>query len=126
MVDHAGKPGRQVPRIERRCRRQGHAQAGGRNRAGQEGAREENAVKIICVLAAAGLCLAAVRGDEAMYVGGTITSVQEKTEGRFGLENEQAARFVSKKGQFSILYTSITSLEYGQKAGRRVGVALVV
>ena len=71
-------------------------------------------------------CPAAVRGDEAMYVGGTLAAVPEKTEGRLLLDNDQAARFVFKKGEVSIPYGKITSLEYGQKTGRRVGVALVV
>ncbi len=69
---------------------------------------------------------AAVRGDEAMYVGGTITSVPEKTEGRLDLADETDARFTSKKGAFAFAFADIGSLEYGQKAGRRVGVALAV
>jgi hypothetical protein len=74
-----------------------------------------------------GACaLAAVRGDEAMYVGGTITSVPEKTEGRLDLSGESALNFTSKKGTISIPYGKIESIEYGQKAGRRVGVALAI
>lgn len=69
---------------------------------------------------------AAVRGDEAMYVGGTMTNVPDKTEGRLDLTDEKAAKFTSKKGSFSFAFTQITSIEYGQKAGRRVGVALAV
>lgn len=70
--------------------------------------------------------LAAVRGEEAMYVGGTITAVPEKSEGRLDLSGEKEARFNAKKGSFAFGYANITSLEYGQKAGRRVGVALAV
>lgn len=69
---------------------------------------------------------AAVRGDEAMYVGGTIASIPEKTEGRLDVSKDRAAEFTCKKGSFSIPYDKINSLEYGQKAGRRVGVALAV
>lgn len=69
---------------------------------------------------------AAVRGDEVMYVGGTMTGVPDKTEGRLDLTDQKAAKFTSKKGDFSFDYKRITSLEYGQKAGRRVGVALAV
>jgi len=69
---------------------------------------------------------AAVRGDEAMYVGGTITSIPEKTEGRLLLDDSAALKFTSKKGDLSITYTKVSSIEYGQKAGRRVGVALAV
>jgi hypothetical protein len=69
---------------------------------------------------------AAVRGDEVMYVGGTITDIPDRTEGRLDLSSTTEAVFGSRKGSFTLAYAKITSLEYGQKAGRRVGVALVV
>ncbi|MFN0168653.1 MAG: hypothetical protein ACKV22_19690 [Bryobacteraceae bacterium] len=77
------------------------------------------------------LCLifpvnAAVRGDEAMYVGGSIALLPDKTEGHLDLSDESAATFSAKKHKFVIPYKTVTSLEYGQKAGRRVGVALAV
>jgi hypothetical protein len=61
-----------------------------------------------------------------MYVGGTL-SVAEKAEGILEVKSEDAVRFIPKSGQpVAIPYSSITSLEYGQKAGRRVGVAIMV
>lgn len=69
---------------------------------------------------------AAVRGREVMYVGGTITTIPEATEGELDTKNERELIFSSPKGSFSIPYSQITSLEYGQKAGRRVGVAIVI
>lgn len=69
---------------------------------------------------------AAVRGDEVLYVGGTFTEIPDRTEGRLDLSSAQEATFHSKKGGFQLAYAKITSLEYGQKAGRRLGVALVV
>jgi hypothetical protein len=69
---------------------------------------------------------AAVRGDDVLYVGGTITAVPEKTEGRLDTSDTTMATFSAKKGSFRIPYDKITGLEYGQKAGRRVGVALAV
>jgi hypothetical protein len=72
------------------------------------------------------LTQAAVRGDDVLYVGGTITSVPEKTEGRLDTSDATTAKFAAKKGHFEIPYAKITGLEYGQKAGRRVGVALAV
>jgi hypothetical protein len=68
----------------------------------------------------------AVRGSEVMYVGGTLSNIPEKTEGKLELESDTAARFIFRKSDVSIPYRQITSLEYGQKAGRRVGVALAV
>jgi len=69
---------------------------------------------------------AAVRGDEVMYVGGTFSQIPDKTEGKLDLTPSTAAVFTSKASEIKIPFKSITSLEYGQKAGRRVGVALVV
>lgn len=88
--------------------------------------------KLTALLLLASLCsqpalLAAVRGKDAMYVGGTMASIPEKTKGKFSLE-EAAFSFSDKKGMHRILiaFDKIESLEYGQKAGRRVGVALAV
>jgi hypothetical protein len=61
-----------------------------------------------------------------MYVGGTIKSVPEATKGTLDTDNDQVLVFASPSGSFEIPYDRITSLEYGQKAGRRVGVALVI
>lgn len=69
---------------------------------------------------------AAVRGDEVRYVGGSITTVPENTEGRLDTSGRAEAKFTAKKGSFQIPYEKITRLEYGQKAGRRVGVAVAV
>ncbi|MBI4466574.1 MAG: hypothetical protein HY656_03995 [Acidobacteria bacterium] len=69
---------------------------------------------------------AAVRGKEVMYVGGTITTVPEATEGLLDYQDENVLRFTSPKGSFEIPYDRVTSLEYGQKAGRRLGVALAI
>ena len=56
------------------------------------------------VLVSLPVCAAAVRGNEAMYVGGTLAGVSEKTEGRLDLSGEQAAKFVWNKGSSSIQY----------------------
>ena len=48
--------------------------------------------------------LAAVRGKEVMYVGGTIKSVPEATVGELDTQSEQALNFNSPKGSFSIPY----------------------
>jgi hypothetical protein len=80
---------------------------------------------VLALLSAVGLA-AAVRGDDVMYVGGTMKAVPEKTEGHLDTTDTTVARFTAKHGSFVIPYAGITSLEYGQKAGRRLGVALVV
>jgi hypothetical protein len=70
----------------------------------------------------------AVGGDKAMYVGGTAP-VPEKSEGPMSTAAEDKLTFTPKqKGATPLVipYASITSLEYGQKAGRRVAVAVLV
>jgi len=69
---------------------------------------------------------AAVRGDDVMYVGGTFATIAEKTEGRLDSSKQSHLVFNAKGGSISIPYKGINSIEYGQKAGRRVGVALAV
>ena len=69
--------------------------------------------------------LAQSQGGKVTYVGGTLP-VAEKTEGKFFVEAGESARFAHKGGEVRIPYTSIESIEYGQKVGRRVGVAIVV
>ena len=86
---------------------------------------------VVATLAAALVTLTVVVGavdkDKAMYVGGTVPGVQEKAEGRLNTQND--AEFVfnaGNKGSVSIPYDTVTSLEYGQKAGRRVAVGILV
>lgn len=68
----------------------------------------------------------AVDGKKAAYIGGTITTVKEKAEGPLITNDETALTFTSKHGDIEIPYASIESLEYGQKAGRRVAVAVFI
>jgi hypothetical protein len=69
----------------------------------------------------------AVDGDKAAYMGGTLSDIKEKSEGVFSTANATRAVFTVKKATpVEIPYASIESLEYGQKAGRRVAVAVLV
>ncbi|HEX9639058.1 MAG TPA: hypothetical protein VGB99_16115 [Acidobacteriota bacterium] len=71
----------------------------------------------------------AVDKDKAMYVGGTISVLEEKSEGTISTRDEEALLFTPKKKdrtEWRVKYDSITSLEYGQKAGRRVAVGILV
>lgn len=61
-----------------------------------------------------------------MYVGGTIPNLPEATEGVLDTSDSKILKFTSNKGNFEIPYEGITSIEYGQKAGRRLGVAVVI
>jgi len=84
------------------------------------------AIILIMVVCFEAPMMAAVTGKEVMYVGGTIKGLPEATEGSVNTTDEDKFIFNSDKGSFDIPYKSITSLEYGQKAGRRVGVAIVI
>ena len=70
--------------------------------------------------------LLAVGADKAMYVGGTISGVKEKAEGKLSTASESDLVFNSIDGSVSIPYAKVTALEYGQKAGRRVAMAVLV
>lgn len=69
----------------------------------------------------------AVGKDKAMYVGGTLAGVQEKAEGKINTTSDVVFGFeAGKRGSVSIPYASVSELEYGQKAGRRVAVGILV
>lgn len=68
----------------------------------------------------------AVRGDDVRYVGGTIVDIPQDTEGSLLINPEKGLLFECKKGSFEIPFDIVSSLEYGQKAGRRIGVAIMV
>lgn len=69
---------------------------------------------------------AGLASNKAAYVGGTITNIKAGAEGTLDVSGPEKAVFKSKDGLLEIPYKSIESLEYGQKAGRRVGVAVEV
>jgi len=85
-------------------------------------------VAVVLILAFFWLPLAeaSVKSGEAMYVGGTIAGLPEATMGKLETKSDKVLVFESPKGRFEIPYENVTSLEYGQKAGRRVGVAIVI
>jgi hypothetical protein len=71
--------------------------------------------------------LFAVGAKKAQYVGGTIVGLKEKAEGTLDTSTLEAVVFTAKnQPALTIPYARITELEYGQKAGRRVGVAILV
>lgn len=81
------------------------------------------AALVIAATAAVG----AVDKDKAAYVGGTLTMIQEKAETKLDTRSDTDFIFdAGSKGRVAIPYTKIEDIEYGQKAGRRVGVAILV
>ncbi len=72
------------------------------------------------------VCWAGLGSDKTMYVGGTVNTIKEGTEGKSSAKDDKSFVFQYKGGQLAIPYDRVDSLEYGQKAGRRVGVAVAV
>ena len=85
------------------------------------------AVVAIAVALGGPATLLAVDKDKAVYMGGTPSGLQEKAEGRVDTRSDAEFSFeAGKKGSVSIPYASVTELEYGQKAGRRVAVGILI
>lgn len=75
------------------------------------------------LLLAPAAALAGVGKKEVRYLGGVWSDVREGTEGAIRLEND-AALFIFEGRQHRLPYSAITSLEYGQKVGRRIGATI--
>ena len=72
------------------------------------------------------LAWAGLDSDKAMYVGGTVTKIPDKTEGTLSTKDEKVLIFTHGSETFKVPYDRVNDLEYGQKAGRRLGVAIAV
>ena len=70
--------------------------------------------------------LAGLDSKKTKYIGGTAASLKEGVEGYSHTKDENDFVFEYKQGKLVIPYKSVTALEYGQKAGRRVAVAILV
>lgn len=83
---------------------------------------------VVAVLLIASVTIEAVDGKKAMYVGGTRTDIKEAAEGKLDTSNETELGFTpdKTKTRHTLLYADVVELEYGQKAGRRVAVGLLV
>lgn len=69
---------------------------------------------------------AGLGSDKTMYVGGTVTTIKEGSEGTSSTRDEKAFEFEYKGGKLTIPYDRMNDLEYGQKAGRRLGLAVAI
>jgi len=84
---------------------------------------------VLMAVVVANVTLGAVDSKKAEYVGGTISTIQEKAEGNLDTATDTQMVFTPERGKgpsLMVPYASISSLEYGQKAGRRVGVAILI
>jgi hypothetical protein len=74
----------------------------------------------------ADVAFAGLGSDKTKYLGGTVSSLKEGDEGKSSAKDPKLFVFESGKERLEIPFDKVDSLEYGQKAGRRVGVAFVV
>ena len=84
------------------------------------------AMVLLCLLATEPLAFAGIGHDVTMYVGGTENQIKDGTEGKSSEKDEKNFLFQYKAGTLSIPYDQVNNLEYGQKAGRRLGVAIAL
>lgn len=93
--------------------------------------RRATAASLLLVFAAS-VPLAAVDGDKAAYFGGTYAAyagAKEPIEGQLNTRLEDALILTPLEREYAgqqlrIPYNKVVDLEYGQKAGRRVGAAV--
>ena len=69
---------------------------------------------------------AGIGSKNTMYVGGTVTSIKEQTEGKSSASDEKVWVFQYKGGKLTVPYDRMNALEYGQRAGRRLGLAIAI
>lgn len=84
------------------------------------------AVCYLLVMMLAELSFAGLGSSKTKYIGGTVSNLKEGDEGTSSTKDLKNFVFESGKNRLEIPYDKVDSIEYGQKAGRRVGVAVVV
>ena len=86
--------------------------------------------KAVIVLLIAIMCEATAHAGlgskKTQYIGGTISQLKDGVEGVSSTKDENDFIFEYKGGRFALPYKNVTGIEYGQKAGRRVAVAILV
>ena len=70
--------------------------------------------------------LGGIPSNKAVYRGGTVPSLAANTEGAVATTDPQVFKFAYQHGQLTIPYARVNFLEYGQKAGRRLGLGIVI
>jgi hypothetical protein len=70
--------------------------------------------------------LAGVPSKKAAYRGGTLPHLKPPARGEVSITNADEFVFRHRSGEVRIPYESVNSLEYGQKAGRRLGLSIAL
>jgi hypothetical protein len=81
---------------------------------------------LVCLFALETAAFAGLGSDDTKYIGGTENQIKDGAEGKSSAKDDKNFVFDSKEGKLSIPYDQVNDLEYGQKAGRRLGLALTI
>lgn len=63
---------------------------------------------------------------KATYRGGTITQLEISQNGELSLDSAEQLVFDADSNDLEVAYAAIRGIEYGQNAGRRLGLAIAV
>ena len=88
--------------------------------------KQSIALLLVCVLALDIVGFAGIGSDKTAYVGGTENQIKDGAEGESSAKDEKNFVFEYKGGKLAVPYDQVNDLEYGQKAGRRLGLALTI
>lgn len=69
---------------------------------------------------------AGVPGKKAVYRGGTLAQPKPATKGTVTITEPSEFVFRFAEGELRVPYDRVNSIEYGQKAGRRLGLAIMI
>jgi hypothetical protein len=70
--------------------------------------------------------LAGVPSKKAVYRGGTLPLPKPPAQGEVSITDTEEFVFRHRSGEVRIPYDAVNSLEYGQKAGRRLGLSIAL
>jgi hypothetical protein len=84
------------------------------------------ALVLVCMLGLDLTAFAGLGSDKTAYIGGTENQIKDGIEGESSAKDEKNFVFEYKGGKLAIPYDQVNDLEYGQKAGRRLGLALAI
>ena len=88
--------------------------------------RRSISLVLVCLFLLEFVAFAGLGSDKTAYVGGTENQIKDGAEGASSAKDEKNFTFEYKGGKLGIPYDQVNDLEYGQKAGRRVGLAIAI
>ena len=88
--------------------------------------KKVRALVILCAFALNITAFAGIGADKTAYVGGTENQIKDGAEGQSSAKDDKNFLFQYKGGKLEIPYDQVDDLEYGQKAGRRLDLALTI